>query len=159
MARADAIELEQALTLSETRSPSDVQAILWDVVVIGAGVAGSVAAREAARAGHRVLLVDKRHFPRRKVCGACLNEVALDVLDQIGLREAIAALAGPRLTGFHLRCGSQSIRVPLPGGLAVSREILDATLIRAAIAEGVEFLPDVIARIEPDHATTRVVRL
>ena len=147
------------MTLAETRSLSDLQATLWDVVVIGAGVAGSVAAREAARAGHRVLLVDKRHFPRRKVCGACLNEVALDVLDQIGLREAITSLAGPRLTGFHLRCGSRSIHVPLPGGLAISREILDATLIRAAIAEGVEFLPDVIARIGPDHPTTRVVRL
>ena len=147
------------MSLVETRSPSDAQAILWDVVVIGAGVAGSVAAREAARAGHRVLLVDKRHFPRRKVCGACLNEVALDVLDQIGLRDEIAALGGPRLNGFTLRCGSQSIRVPLPGGVAISREILDATLIRAAIAAGVEFLPDVVARIGPDQATSRVVRL
>ena len=42
----------------------------WDVVVIGAGPAGAIAARQIALAGARVLLVERKSFPRRKVCGA-----------------------------------------------------------------------------------------
>ena len=45
----------------------------WDAIVIGAGPAGSVAARQLAIAGRRVLLLDKKRFPRRKVCAACFH--------------------------------------------------------------------------------------
>lgn len=48
-----------------------------DVAVIGAGPAGSAAAIELARAGRSVLLIDKRSFPREKVCGGCLSGDAL----------------------------------------------------------------------------------
>ena len=147
------------MSLIGTLSLSDAQEILWDVVVIGAGVAGSVVAREAARAGHRVLLVDKRHFPRRKVCGACLNDVALNVLLQIGLSDEIEAFGGPQLNRLTLHCGSRAITVPLPGGRAISREGLDAALIRAAIDMQVEFLPDVFAKVGRINTDSRVVRL
>ena len=147
------------MSLTGTLSLSDTQEILWDVVVIGAGVAGSVAAREAARAGYRVLLVDKRHFPRRKVCGACLNDVALNVLSQVGLSDEVEVLNGPLLNRFTLHCGSRSITVPLPGGRAISREELDVALIRAAIAMRVEFLPDVVARVGQINTESRIIRL
>lgn len=49
----------------------------YDVVVIGAGPAGSVAAYTAATQGLDVLLLDKARFPRFKVCGCCLNARAL----------------------------------------------------------------------------------
>ena len=151
--------MEQAVSLSETLTMSDAQSISWDVVVIGAGVAGAVAAREVARAGHRVLLVDKRSFPRRKVCGACLNGVALEVLAQIGLSREIEALDGPRLRGFAVRCGSRSVKLSLPEGLAISREALDATLVRAAVEAGVAFLPNSVARVGEDDPSRRFVRL
>ena len=147
------------MNLSATLSPVDARTTVWDVVVVGAGVAGSVAAREARRAGHRVLLVDKRQFPRNKVCGACLNGVALDVLAQIGLTDEIQRLGGTRLNEFHLHCGRQSITVPLPGGLAVSREKLDALLIRSAIESGVEFLPEVTCRVGQVHEQSRELRV
>ena len=41
----------------------------FDAIIIGAGVAGSTAAILLARAGWSVALVEKQHFPRRKVCG------------------------------------------------------------------------------------------
>ena len=50
---------------------------LWDVVVVGAGPTGSLAARQLARAGADVLLVDRLSFPRWKVCGCCLLIVIL----------------------------------------------------------------------------------
>ena len=49
----------------------------WDVVVIGAGVAGGMAAYDCARRGLTVLLVEKRSFPRWKVCGCCFNANAI----------------------------------------------------------------------------------
>ena len=57
----------------------------WDALVIGAGPAGALAARQAALSGKRVLLVDSKSFPRPKVCGACLNGQALVVLQSVGL--------------------------------------------------------------------------
>src|SRR5438132_14182323 len=57
----------------------------WDVVVIGAGPAGAMAARQLARMGKSVLLVDKAYFPRWKVCGCCLNAGALATLRAAGL--------------------------------------------------------------------------
>ena len=45
----------------------------WDAVVIGAGPAGAMAARELAVSGRRILLVERKHFPRWKICGALLE--------------------------------------------------------------------------------------
>ncbi|MEO8411175.1 MAG: FAD-dependent oxidoreductase, partial [Propionivibrio sp.] len=47
------------------------QANHFDVAIIGAGPAGAAAAILLARAGWTVALIEKRAFPRRKVCGEC----------------------------------------------------------------------------------------
>ncbi|HSU48551.1 MAG TPA: geranylgeranyl reductase family protein, partial [Arthrobacter sp.] len=52
----------------------------WDVVVVGAGPAGSTAARSAAAEGARVLLLDKARFPRYKTCGGGLIAVSYSLL-------------------------------------------------------------------------------
>jgi len=57
----------------------------WDVVVIGAGPAGAVAARQLALRRFDVLLVDKSQFPRDKVCGCCVNAAAITALRRAGL--------------------------------------------------------------------------
>ena len=64
----------------------------WDAVVVGAGPAGAVAARELARRGHRVLLAERAKFPRGKVCGCCLNEHTLSALAAAGLGDLPARL-------------------------------------------------------------------
>src|SRR5882724_2418075 len=61
----------------------------WEVIVIGAGPAGAMAAYELARRSLRVLLVDKSAFPRPKVCGCCLNGQALALLQTRGLGHVI----------------------------------------------------------------------
>ncbi|HMB08535.1 MAG TPA: FAD-dependent oxidoreductase [Isosphaeraceae bacterium] len=71
----------------------------WDALVIGAGPAGALAARQLAQAGVRVLLVERNAFPRWKVCSACLNGQALSVLDAIGLEALVPSLGRDRAEG------------------------------------------------------------
>ncbi|WP_349263050.1 FAD-dependent oxidoreductase, partial [Longimicrobium sp.] len=52
----------------------------WDVVVVGAGPAGSATAAHLVRRGHAVLLLDRAAFPRRKPCGECVNPAGVAAL-------------------------------------------------------------------------------
>lgn len=132
---------------------------VWDAVVVGAGPAGAVAARALAAGRARVLLVERKAFPRPKVCGACLNVKALAVLNSAGLAGALDDLGGVGLTGFEVRLGGRAARFPLPGGLALPRDVLDAALADAAVAAGAEFLPATGAAVLPDVGPVRRVRL
>ena len=151
--------MEPLVNLASTLSSADAARIHWDAVVIGAGVGGAIAARELARTGHKVLLVDKRGFPRRKVCGACLNLAALRILDQLGLGDLVDSLGGQPLDRFFLKQGSRSLSLLLPGGRALSREAFDTGLVAAAIQAGVEFLPEVTASLTAKASGGHEVRL
>ena len=50
----------------------------WDVLVVGAGPAGASAAYWLAEHGHRVLVVERKRFPREKTCGDGLTTAAQD---------------------------------------------------------------------------------
>lgn len=132
---------------------------MWDVVVIGAGPAGAVAARQLALRGARVLLVDKKSFPRPKVCGACLNGAALQVLQAIGLGGLPARLGGVPLDGVRIGIAGRLQELSLPRGVAVSRSRLDEALAAAAVAAGALFLRDARASIAEPTADARRVRL
>ena len=114
----------------------------WDVIVLGAGPAGSLAARQLARGKLRVLLVDKVGFPRSKVCGCCLNQAALTTLADVGLRELPVRAGAQPYNAFDLSVMGRRVRLQLPGGLALSRARLDAALATEAVALGAPSLPD-----------------
>ena len=59
----------------------------WDVAVVGAGPAGAIAGLILARAGRRVLLLDRRRFPRDKACGDFAGPAALVELADLGAAE------------------------------------------------------------------------
>jgi flavin-dependent dehydrogenase len=110
----------------------------WDVLVVGAGPAGSAAAAVLASRGARVLLVEKDRFPRSKVCGEFLAAEALASIDRIGARGAIEAALPERIEegSLHLSNGaSVPFRLPAPA-LGISRRVLDALLAERAAALG-----------------------
>jgi len=61
----------------------------YDALVVGAGPAGASAAYWLAVAGHSVLVVDKKRFPREKTCGDGLTPRAVRQLDDMGLASAL----------------------------------------------------------------------
>src|SRR5690606_35175568 len=112
----------------------------YDALIVGAGVAGATAAILLARAGWSVAVLEKREFPRRKVCGECIAATNLDLLDALGVGEACAALAGPPLDRVGLYVGDAELCAGLPKldgsahpwGRALGREHLDTLLLRRA---------------------------
>jgi len=106
-----------------------------EVLVVGAGPAGSACARALAQAGRDVVLVDQQAFPRDKVCGDGLIPDAHRALQRLGLLEEVMARAQPVR---HLRCiAPRGGHIDVPGTLAVlPRRELDLLLARAAAAAG-----------------------
>jgi menaquinone-9 beta-reductase len=131
----------------------------WDGIVIGAGPAGAMAARQLALAGRRVLLVEKKRFPRWKICGACLNGQALAVLRSVGLGSLVTRQEAISLDQFHVSFRGRSTRLAMPGGFALSRSRLDAALVDAAINCGVRFVDDTIGAVGESRDGLRLVRL
>ncbi len=111
-----------------------------DVLVVGAGPAGSAAAAWAARAGSDVVLADAAVFPRDKTCGDGLTPRAVAELDLLGLGDWVRGHArnrGLRAAGF-----GQQWELPWPGGefpdhgSAVPRTELDARIRDVAVSAG-----------------------
>ncbi len=110
-----------------------------EAIIAGAGPAGSVAALTLARAGARVLLLDRARFPRDKLCGDTLNPGAMAILRRLGL-DARVEQRGLRLDGMIVT-GRGGVRVegnygPGLAGRALLRRELDAWLLAAAIDAG-----------------------
>src|SRR5208337_251197 len=129
----------------------------WDVIVLGAGPAGSIAAHQLASLGARTLLVEKKCFPRRKVCGACLNIRAIEALKSVAVGNLVNDLGGTALDELEVRFSGRRVRLPLPGGMALSRPRLDAALAEAAVTAGAVFLQETEGLVGPVQARTRHV--
>jgi menaquinone-9 beta-reductase len=125
-----------------------------DVVVIGAGPAGSTTALVLAHGGARVALVDKATFGRDKACGDLVGPRGLALLASLGLRPP----AG-REVGEMMVVGPTGRRVLLPAragltypdhGVAVTRLLFDAWLRDAALAAGARAVTGRAAGIRDD---------
>ena len=114
----------------------------FDVVVAGAGPAGSVAALVLARGGARVALVDKAEFPRDKACGDLIGPRGVGLLDELGVsvpdagQGADLLVVGP--SGHRSRLPAFPGRAYPGHGVVVPRVVLDDALRAAAVAAGAE---------------------
>jgi menaquinone-9 beta-reductase len=117
-----------------------------DALIIGGGPAGSAAAILLAKAGWSVMLVERKEFPRRKVCGEYLSATNWPLLRSLGIADAFADLAGPPVRETAIFVGDKVARAPLPRpresgspwGRALAREHLDALLLEQAARLGVQ---------------------
>ncbi|MFO0628152.1 MAG: geranylgeranyl reductase family protein [Polyangiales bacterium] len=127
---------------------SDPREGVHDVIVVGAGPAGSALAIELAREGAAVLLVDAARFPRDKVCGDFVSPRGLHRLDALGCGDAVRAAGCVPIRRSRLYLNRDKLvegALPkLPGlpdhGLAIPRLELDEILYRRALAAGARSL-------------------
>jgi flavin-dependent dehydrogenase len=131
-----------------------------DVLVSGAGPAGTIAAIVLARAGARVRVLDRARFPRDKLCGDTVNPGALAILRRLGLAHVTAGslpVHGMIVTAASgVRCVGR-----YPDGVegrALRRCALDGALVGAARREGVEIDEGVLV-LGPEWSRGRVAGL
>ena len=119
----------------------------YDAVVVGAGPGGATAAAFMARAGLRVMLVDKASFPRDKICGDAISGKSVDVLRRLELIERV--LAAPQVKSWGIDFGGPDGNVAsipftkeldreVPPGFVCARETYDQILFERAVEWGAE---------------------
>jgi flavin-dependent dehydrogenase len=122
-----------------------------DVLVVGAGPAGTVAARTLAAAGVRVRIIDRAAFPRDKLCGDTLNPGCMAMLSRLDadvarcVRTHGVAITGMTVTGPR----GASVSADYPSGLsgvAITRRDLDRWLLESAVRAGAQFESGVAAQ-------------
>lgn len=111
----------------------------YDVIIIGAGLAGLTAALHLSRKSISVLVLEKAPLPRHKVCGEYVSNEVRPYFESLGI-----TFGGeyPNISTFQLqteRGKSTKCKLPL-GGFGISRYTLDQLLYEKAVARGVEFL-------------------
>jgi flavin-dependent dehydrogenase len=114
-----------------------------DVIVVGAGPAGSVAAAALAGRGYRVALLDRAHFPRDKPCGDYCDPGAVRRLDALGALPELTAQGAGIIDGMTVVAqDGTAFSASFPAGRAMltPRRRLDAVLVDRAVRSGAELV-------------------
>jgi menaquinone-9 beta-reductase len=112
-----------------------LEAAQYDLIVVGAGPAGSACAITAARLGAKVLLLEKDRFPRQKVCGEFVSPESLGLLQ--GLLEDGRFGSCPRIVSSRIFVDNKTLTLPVsPAAQSIPRFDLDAALFQAAQRAG-----------------------
>lgn len=126
---------------------------IYDIAVLGAGIAGSAMAKAMASRGWSVALLDRSSFPKHKVCGEFLSPESLTILAKLGLIEEISELGPRAIERIHIKLESGgAIELELPGkAFGISRFRLDEALHCAADRSGaVLLMPATVTALRRD---------
>ena len=152
-----------AIEATHARAIEELKGIEWDVIVLGAGVAGAAAAILASKQGLKTLLIESKSFPREKVCGGCLNLRSQASLDRLGVSKAIESAGAVRVESMRLQILKTQAQWRVPAMVSVRRSTLDTILVEQAIACGSHFMDRTMGLLLPDSSETsseiRCVRL
>jgi flavin-dependent dehydrogenase len=107
-----------------------------DIVIVGGGPAGAMAACRLADGGRRVVLIERERGAHHKVCGEFVSIEARHYLASVGIDAD--AMGASRITDFRLVHGRHSVTTPLPSeAIGLSRKVIDEKLLQAAEERGV----------------------
>ncbi len=111
----------------------------YDIVIIGAGLAGLTAAIHLGQNGHGVLVIEKQIFPHHKVCGEYVSNEVRPYLESLGVD--LSKLGSVKIESFQLTTShNRSLSIDLPmGGFGISRFAFDNYLYEKAVSLGVLF--------------------
>ena len=113
-----------------------METVQYDLIVVGAGPAGSACAITAARAGAKVLLLEKDRFPRQKVCGEFVSPESLGLLH--GFLAEARFRSCPQIVSSRIFLDNKVLTLPVsPAAQSIPRFDLDAALFIAAQNAGV----------------------
>jgi menaquinone-9 beta-reductase len=123
-----------------------------DVIVVGAGPAGSAVATLLSRGGLRVLLLDRAAAPPPKVCGEYLSPGCLPILDRLDALKSLRDAGARPLHGMLIHtAGGRTLRATYPDrtqpegappqALSIPRTLLDPLLLDLAVKSGATFQP------------------
>lgn len=109
------------------------------IVIAGGGPAGSSLAIRLAQKGHPVVLVEREHFPRQKLCGEFISPECLEHFDRLGVLDKMLAFGGDRITetvfydpaGRSVTVNSEWFGARI-AALSLSRAVMDDQLLRRA---------------------------
>ena len=116
----------------------------YDAIIVGAGPGGSAAATVLARAGCRVLLIEKATFPRDKICGDAISGKSVSILHRLQHIEALrkhphsvgsygVTFSGPSGAMVHIPFKSTSDEAP---GYLIPRVYFDQLMVEGALQAG-----------------------
>ncbi len=121
----------------------------FEVLIIGGGLAGLTAAIHLSWQGKQVLLIEKKAYPRHKVCGEYLSNEVLPYLNslEIDIENDLKPVKIQNL--LYSTQNAKSIEAPLNlGGMGISRYTLDNFLLNKAEENGAEILMDSVENIK-----------
>ncbi len=150
--------MAEEIKIQSTFSLNQAKETIWDVIIVGAGPAGSLTARKLAKRNLKVLLLDKDYHPRFKVCGCCLAPLGVSLLKDEGVFAELQDQA-LELKNILIMSRGKQIKLTLNGGITLSRSFLDSFLITKAKEAGAAVLFGAKAKfgsIEKDFATVLI---
>src|SRR5579884_968020 len=132
--------------------------MLFDLAVMGGGPAGCAAAITAARSGASVLLLERRTFPRHKVCGEFVSAESLGLLQTLLTDVGSLINRAPRISGTRIFLDGAVVRSKIhPPAASITRFDLDSALWDASVAAGVTARTQVNVRSVEGHGPFRII--